>query len=198
MNLANKLTVLRIALVPIIVLVWLFPYSEFDIAFASVYIYGGISLSYFNLIILGIFALASFTDFLDGRIARKRNLITTFGKFADPIADKLLVNTMFVLMAYERLIPIVPVIIMICRDTIVDGCRMVASRSGVVVPADILGKLKTVLQMFAIILVLLNNLPFALFNVPFSDFILWFATLVSFVSGYSYYSQVREYIFESK
>ena len=197
MNLPNKLTVFRIVLVPIIALVWLFPYEEFGIAFMSFYI-NGISLSLLNVIVLALFAIASFTDFLDGQIARKKNLITTFGKFADPIADKLLVNTLFILMAYERYIPVVPVIIMLCRDTIVDGCRMAAARSGVVVAADILGKLKTTLQMFTIIFILLNDLPFALFDIPFSDFLLWFATLVSVASGYSYFIQMKEYIFESK
>ncbi len=197
MNLPNKLTVFRIALVPIIVLVWLFPYEQFGIAFMAFY-FDGISLSLLNVIVLGLFVLASFTDFLDGQIARKKDLITTFGKFADPIADKLLVNTLFILMAYDHYIPVVPVIIMLCRDTIVDGCRMIAARSGVVVAADILGKLKTVLQMLTIIFVLVNGLPFSLFDIPFADILLWFATLISVVSGYSYFIQMKEYIFESK
>ncbi len=197
MNLPNKLTVFRIVLVPIIVLVWLFPYEEFDIAF-YVFHFGQTSLSVLNIIVLALFAIASFTDFVDGQIARRKNLITTFGKFADPLADKLLVNTLFILMAYEHYIPVVPVIIMLGRDIIVDGCRMMASKSGVVVAAGILGKLKTVLQMFTVIFVLLNNLPFALWNIPFSDFLLWFATLISVVSGYSYFIQMKDYIFESK
>ena len=197
MNLPNKLTIFRIILVPILVLTWLFPYEQFNIFFREFHI-GNTSLSVLNLIALLIFAIASFTDFLDGSIARKYNLITTFGKFADPIADKLLVNTMFILFAYERMIPVVPVVIMLARDTIVDGCRMIASKNGVVVAAGFMGKLKTVLQMFTIIFVLLNNLPFELFNVPFTLFILWFATLISVMSGYSYFSQLKEYIFESK
>ncbi len=197
MNLPNKLTVFRIVLVPVIVLVWLFPYNEFNIAF-HVFHFGQTSLSVLNIIILALFAIASFTDFVDGQIARRKNLITTFGKFADPIADKLLVNTLLILMAYEHYIPVVPVIIMLGRDIIVDGCRMMASKSGIVVAAGILGKLKTVLQMFTVIFVLLNNLPFALWNIPVSDFMLWFATLISVVSGYSYFIQMKEYIFESK
>lgn len=196
MNLPNKLTIFRIILVPLLVFTWLFPYEQFNIYFTQIHI-GNTSLSILNLIALFIFAIASFTDFLDGSIARKYNLITTFGKFADPIADKLLVNTMFILFAYERMIPVVPVVIMLARDTIVDGCRMIASKNGVVVAAGFMGKLKTVLQMFTIIFVLLNNLPFELFNIPFTTFILWFATLISVMSGYSYFSQLKEYIFES-
>ena len=197
MNLPNKLTIFRIILVPVLVLVWLFPYEQFNIVFYQFHV-GNISLSVLNLIVLGIFALASFTDYLDGTIARKNNLITTFGKFADPIADKLLVNTMFIIFAYERMIPVVPVVIMLARDTIVDGCRMIASKNGVVVSAGMMGKLKTVLQMFTIIFMLINNLPFELFNIPFATFLLWFATLVSAMSGYSYFVQLKEYIFESK
>ncbi len=196
MNLPNKLTVLRIILVPVLVLVWLFPYSLFNIEFPT-YAIGTVSLSLLNLIVLLIFALASITDFLDGNIARKRNLITTFGKFADPIADKLLVNATLIILCYKGIIPVVPVIIMFLRDTIVDGCRMIASSKGVVIAAGKLGKLKTVLQMFAIIFSLLNNLPFELVGIPFSTILVWFASFISALSGYTYFSQVKQYIFES-
>ena len=158
---------------------------------------GNTSVSLLNIIILLIFAIASFTDFLDGQIARKNNLVTTFGKFADPIADKLLVNVVLIIMVAKGMIPVVPVILMLARDTIVDGCRMIASQNGVVVAAGMLGKLKTVLQMITIILVLLNNLPFELLYLPVSDIVLWFATFISLASGYSYFIQLKDYIFES-
>ncbi len=196
MNLPNKLTLFRIVLVPILALVWLFPYAEFDIYFLNLEV-GNTSLSLLNIIVLVIFALASFTDFLDGHIARKHNLITTFGKFADPIADKLLVNVVLIIMAAKSMIPVVPVILMLARDTIVDGCRMIAAQNGVVVAAGFLGKLKTVLQMIAIILVLLNNLPFELIYLPMADIMIWFAALISVASGYAYFTQLKEYIFES-
>ncbi len=196
MNLPNKLTLFRIVLVPILALVWLFPYAEFDIYFLNLEV-GNTSLSLLNIIVLVIFALASFTDFLDGHIARKHNLITTFGKFADPIADKLLVNVVLIIMAAKSMIPVVPVILMLARDTIVDGCRMIAAQNGVVVAAGFLGKLKTVLQMIAIILVLLNNLPFELVYLPMADIMIWFAALISVASGYAYFTQLKEYIFES-
>ena len=196
MNLPNKLTMFRIALVPILALVWLFPYDEFNISFIS-FEAGNTSVSLLNIIILLIFAIASFTDFLDGQIARKNNLVTTFGKFADPIADKLLVNVVLIIMVAKGMIPVVPVILMLARDTIVDGCRMIASQNGVVVAAGMLGKLKTVLQMITIILVLLNNLPFELLYLPVSDIVLWFATFISLASGYSYFIQLKDYIFES-
>ena len=197
MNLPNKLTVFRIFLVPILVLVWLFPYTQFNINFISFDI-AGVEISLYNIILLMIFAIASLTDMLDGQIARKRGLVTTFGKFADPIADKLLVNTTLILLAYDHTIPVVPVILMLGRDIIVDGCRMIASKSGVVVAAGFMGKLKTVAQMFAIIFFLVNNLPFEILDIPVADILLWFAALSSLMSGYSYFIQMKDYIFESK
>lgn len=197
MNLPNKLTVFRIFLVPLLVLVWLFPYTQFNINFISFDI-AGVELSLYNIILLMIFAIASLTDMLDGQIARKRGLVTTFGKFADPIADKLLVNTTLILLAYDHTIPVVPVILMLGRDIIVDGCRMIASKSGVVVAAGFMGKLKTVAQMFAIIFFLVNNLPFEILDIPVADILLWFAALSSLMSGYSYFIQMKDYIFESK
>ena len=197
MNLPKRLTIIRIIMIPVIVLIYLFPYAQFGINVQSFDV-GFVSISLVNIIVLGLFILTSFTDFLDGYIARSQNMITTFGKFADPIADKLLVNTMFILFAAQGVIPVVPVLIMIARDTIVDGCRMIASSNGTVVAAGYLGKVKTVSQMLAIILILLNNLPFELYRFPVSDLVLWFAAIVSFVSGVSYFNQMKEYIFESK
>ena len=196
MNLPNKLTLFRIVLVPVLCLVWLFPYDQFGIAFDSLTV-GGISVSYLNLIVLAIFGIASFTDFLDGKIARKNNIVTTFGKFADPIADKLLVNTMLIIMTYKHMIPLVCCIVMILRDIIVDGCRMRAAQKGVVVSAGMLGKLKTALQMVTIVLILFNNIPFEIWNIPLDEILIWFTTFISIAGGYSYFMQVKEYIFES-
>lgn len=196
MNLPNKLTIFRIILVPILCVVWLFPYEQFDYSFTVINI-GHISLSILNIIVLAIFAIASFTDFLDGKIARKKNLITTFGKFFDPIADKLLVNTVLIILAYKHMIPVLPCVIMICRDIVVDGCRMIAAQNGVVVSAGILGKLKTVLQMITIIIVLLNNLPFELYSLPVDEILIWFTAFVSATGGYSYFMQLKQYVFES-
>lgn len=196
MNLPNKLTVLRIILVPLVALIWLFPYEQFGIKIGYLMIFD-VSVSYLNLIVLFVFAIASFTDFLDGKIARKRNLVTTFGKFFDPIADKLLVNMMLIILACKHMIAVVPVVLMILRDIIVDGCRMIAAQKGVVISAGILGKMKTVLQMFTIIFVLMNNLPFEIWYLPVSDILMWFTSFVSVAGGYSYFTQVKKYIFES-
>ena len=196
MNLPNKLTMFRIILIPVIILVYLFPYASFGIE-VTVFHIAGIELSLINLIALLIYVVAAVTDALDGHIARSRNMITTFGKFADPIADKLLTTTMFLLFAARGIIPVVPVIIMVARDTVVDGCRMVASSNGKVVAAGMMGKLKTVLQMITIALVLLNNLPFEILRLPVSEIMLWFAAFVSLASGIQYFNQMKDDIFES-
>lgn len=196
MNLPNRLSLFRIILVPVIALVYLFPYAQFGIEVME-FEFGFVSLRLSNIVVLVLFAIASFTDFLDGYLARKHNLITSFGKFIDPIADKLLVNTMLVLFAASGATPVVPVIVMIWRDTIVDGLRMSAAKKGTVVAAGFLGKVKTVVQMFAIIVILLNNLPFELVRFPMQDFLIWFATCVSVISGVSYFMQLKDDVMET-
>lgn len=109
----------------------------------------------------------------------------------------MLVNTMMIMFACMGMVPVVPVIVMIWRDTIVDGLRMSTASKGVVVAAGMLGKIKTVSQMVTIILVLLNNLPFELLRFPMADFMLWFSMLVSVASGFSYFMQMKEYVLES-
>lgn len=196
MNLPNKLSLFRIALVPVLALVMLFPYAQFGIQVLEFQI-GNVSLSVINIIAVIIFVVASITDFLDGYIARRDGLVTSFGKFIDPIADKLLVNTIFILMAVQGNIPVLPVLLMIWRDMIVDGLRMSSAKSGKVVAAGYLGKVKTVLQMATIVVLLLNNLPFELVRFPMGEFLLWLATIVSVVSGISYFMQLKEVVMES-
>lgn len=195
MNLPNKLTLFRILLVPLIACLYVFFDHRMDIAIAA----NGkvVSLSSSHILVLILFAIASFTDFLDGKIARKYNMITSFGKFLDPIADKLLVNTMFILFAISGVVSIIPVIVMIWRDMIVDGLRMNASAKGKVVAAGMMGKAKTVLQMFAIILILLNNLPFAFIGLPVADILLWMAMIVSLMSGVDYFIKLKDIVMES-
>lgn len=197
MNLPNRLTLLRIFFVPLIVFFAVFPFAQYDIVFGHLSV-GFVSLPILNLILLGLFAFASFTDFLDGYLARKNHQVSTFGKFMDPIADKLLVNTLFILFAYQGLIPVVAVLVMIWRDVFVDGLRMLAAEKGKVVAAGYLGKLKTVVQMVTIMLILVSNLPFELYNLPVSTFMLWFSVVVSITSGINYFRQLSSVVLESK
>lgn len=196
MNLPNKLTVTRVLLVPLLILIYMFPYPAIGIEM-PIYHIGNANISLVNGIVLLIFFIASLTDYFDGRIARKEKLITTFGKFADPIADKLLVNTILLLLASDQTISIIIPIIMISRDTIVDAIRLVAANKQVVMAASKLGKVKTATQMVAVILVLLNNFPFSYIGIPVDQIVLWIATVVSVVSGINYFMKSRKMLTES-
>ncbi len=141
MNIANKLTLMRVFLIPVFIVLYVnqqIPYNE--------------------IIAAGIFVVASLTDFLDGYLARKYNLVTNFGKFLDPLADKLLVNMALIcfLTVPDNPVPFWVVLIIISRDFIISGFRLVASDNGVVIAADYWGKVKTATQMVMIILVILN------------------------------------------
>lgn len=196
MNLPNKLTVIRVLLVPLLILVYMFPYDTTGIN-VPVYHILDTDISLVNIIILVIFIVASITDYFDGRIARSKKLITTFGKFADPIADKLLVNTIFLLLASDGKINIIIPIIMISRDTIVDAIKMSAASKQVVVAASKLGKLKTVSQMIALCFLLVNNFPFSVLGIDLATILAWIATVISVISGIDYFIKNREMFMET-
>lgn len=153
MNLPNKLTIFRIILVPVMVIISLLNIQGTFL---------NIPITYW--IINLIFIIASITDHLDGKIARKNNLVTTFGKFADPLADKILVlSTMLILVEFNKLPAWIPIIVL-AREFVVSGYRLIAvEKGGQVIAANIWGKLKTVTQMIAIILSLLDLNAFAAF-----------------------------------
>ena len=140
MNLPNKLTIFRIILIPFFVFFLLAPYFE----------------GYGNYIAVAIFIVASLTDLLDGKIARKYNMVTNFGKFMDPLADKLLVCSAMICLVDLRLIPSWVVIIIIAREFIIIGFRLVASDNGIVIAASYWGKFKTTFQMIMVIVLILN------------------------------------------
>ena len=191
MNLPNKLTMVRIALVPFVVIVYLCIDDNFWVMDETS------GLAFRDVLVFIIFATASITDMLDGMIARKYHLITSFGKFVDPIADKLLVNTVLIMLAYTHQANIIAVLLMIARDLFVDGLRMTAASQGKVVSAGFYGKLKTVLQMVAIVFLLLKNWPFSYLGLPVDQILLWAATLASLYSGYIYFMKLKKYILES-
>lgn len=196
MNLPNKLTVTRVLLVPLLIFIYMFPYESVGITI-PVYHVLNTNVSLVNIIILLIFLVASITDYFDGKIARKEKLITTFGKFADPIADKLLINTIFLLLASKQTINIIIPIIMISRDTIVDAIKMSAASKQVVVAASKLGKLKTVSQMIAVGFLLVNNFPFSFIGIDVANILAWIATVISVISGIDYFIKNREMLTET-
>ncbi len=196
MNLPNKLTMIRIFLTFVIILILLFPFSAMGITIPQVFINESIVIDIRYPIAAVLFALASITDFIDGYIARKYNMITDFGKMMDAIADKILVNSLLIILCAQGFIhPIIPVII-ILRDTIVNSIKMAAGNAGKVVAAITLGKVKTACLMIGIILTLIYNMPFELWNLRIADFLLVVAAVLSVVSGIQYYSLNKEYIFK--
>lgn len=196
MNLPNKLTVIRVLLVPLLILIFMFPYDTAGINI-PVYHVLNTDISLVNIIVLIIFIIASITDYFDGKIARSKKLITTFGKFADPIADKLLINTIFLLLASNGTINIIIPIIMIARDTIVDAIKMSAASKQVVVAASQLGKLKTVTQMVAICFLLVNSFPFSGLGIDIAEILVWLATIVSVISGIDYFVKNQKMLLET-
>ena len=140
MNLPNKLTILRVIMIPFFVFFMLAPYFE----------------GYGNYIAVALFIIASFTDFLDGYLARKNNLVTNFGKFMDPLADKLLVCAALVCLIETGMLESWIVIIIISREFIISGFRLIASDNGVVIAASYWGKFKTVFQIIMVVCLILN------------------------------------------
>ena len=195
MNLPNKLTMLRIFLTFIIIFILLFPFSALGIDVPLIYVNESIVIDVRYIIAGILFILASITDFFDGMIARKYNLITDFGKMIDAIADKILVNSILIILCAQGFIhPIIPVIIIV-RDTIVDSIKMVAGSKGNVVAAIKTGKYKTASLMVGIVLTLFYDMPFELWNIHVSDFLLIVACALSIVSGVQYYFMNRKFIF---
>ena len=196
MNLPNKLTTIRLISVPLFIIIYLIPYQTLGIVMPTFDILST-ELSLLDIILFLIFSLSALTDYLDGYLARKKNLVTTFGKFIDPIADKLIVNTALLLLASSNDISIIIPIIMISRDTIVDAIRLVASGKNVVLAASFLGKAKTMTQMIAICILLLNNVVFEAMGIPMGQIMIWIATFISVLSGIEYFTKNRQYIMES-
>ena len=168
MNLANKLTILRIFMVPVVMVFLLhqIPYGDYIAAF--------------------VFILAAITDSLDGYIARSRNQITNFGKFMDPLADKLLVSAALISLASMGEISAWVVVIIIAREFTISVLRAVAAAEGHVIAASVWGKVKTISQIVAISLILLDNFPFRYINVPVDTIVLWIAVIFTVISGVDY------------
>lgn len=188
MNLPNKLTLMRVFLLPLIIIVAVIEGIEYEGNFLKKELFLGVNIA--NIIVLVIFIIASFTDYLDGHIARKQHIVTDFGKFLDPLADKLLVSiTMIYLIQIHRFdffgMSFAFVVgLIIAREFAVTGLRLLAaSKEGAVIAAKMLGKLKTVSQMIMIMVLLLNS-----FNIQIIGFILVMIALVlTIVSGVDYF-----------
>ena len=207
MNLPNKITISRIALIVVMIIGILVLACIPDFRVQPI---GNSSVNPVYLVICIIFIIAALTDMLDGKIARKYNLVSDFGKFLDPIADKLLNDGIMIFLlvpqAYaleQRRDPVMLTVLLFCvvlmigRDLVVDGLRLVAVRKNIVIAANIYGKMKTVFQMVAIPMLLLNDWPFLYFDsswsqaLQISNICFYIATIMSLVSGVIYVVQNR-------
>ncbi|MGX7108591.1 CDP-diacylglycerol--glycerol-3-phosphate 3-phosphatidyltransferase [Facklamia miroungae] len=186
MNIANRLTVFRIFLIPLFVCLLSIPLD-----WGQLNLLGSSISNHFFLAGL-IFAIASFTDYLDGYLARKLNLVTSFGIFADPMADKLLVIAAMILLVEHQYIPAWMVIIIVSRELLVTGLRVLLAQSnGKVMAAAWPGKIKTFSQMFAILFYLWNNLGFAWLPFSLANVLMWIALFFTIYSGVEYFYQAR-------
>lgn len=194
MNLPNRITMARIFLSILIIAILLFPFDAVGITTLKLFINESIVVDVKYLIVGGLFIVASITDFVDGYIARKYSMVTDLGKMLDAIADKVLVNSVLIILATSGFIhPLIPVII-VCRDTFVNTIKMIAGNKGKVVAAIKSGKLKTICMMIGISLTLFYNLPFELWNLRISDVFLYVACILSVVSAVQYYNLNKKYI----
>lgn len=177
MNLPNKLTMFRVILIPFFIVFLLVPITPYD-----------------KWIALAIFIIASLTDLLDGKIARKYNLVTNFGKFMDPLADKLLVCSALICLIELNKIPSWMVIIIIAREFIISGFRLVAADNGVVIAASYWGKFKTTFQMLAVCLLIADIEVLSLVT----QIILWIAVILTVVSLIDYLIKNKDVMKENK
>lgn len=197
MNIPTKITTARIVLV-VALLAFLLVF-DFIPDYAPICFGPNGSINIVYLIAMIVFIIASCTDFLDGYLARKWHQVTDLGKFLDPVADKLLVNSILIYLLVSRFgnmtIPVFAVVIMIARDLVVDALRFVAANKGIVLAANIFGKLKTIFQMIAIPVVLLNGWPFSYFDLNWNPYfrianiLIYLATAMSLLSGIIYVAQ---------
>ncbi len=180
MNLPNKLTVMRVVLIPFFVFFLLAPYFE----------------GYGNYIAVAIFIVASLTDLLDGKIARKYNLVTNFGKFMDPLADKLLVCAAMICLIETGQLPAWIVVVIISREFIISGFRLIASDNGVVIAASYWGKFKTTFQMLMVI-VLILDLPMTFFD-WLGQILIWVSLALTVISLIDYIVKNKAVLKEQK
>ncbi|MCD4826435.1 MAG: CDP-diacylglycerol--glycerol-3-phosphate 3-phosphatidyltransferase [Acholeplasmataceae bacterium] len=188
MTTANKLTILRVIMIPLmIVFLYIKPLDE---------MIGFLGLSINQFIFAVLFVIASLTDLLDGYIARKYNQITTFGKFLDPIADKVLVLValLFLMVIDPSRVPIWAVMIVIMREFLVTGIRLLAVDKGEVIAASPYGKVKTATTMIALVLMLFNDFGITHW---IADIIFWIAILFTLISGIDYLVKNKKVVFES-
>lgn len=194
-NLPTKLTFVRLILSLVIIILLIFPFYRVGVNFPQ-FLFKNILIDLRYLISGVLFIIASITDYYDGKLARKNNEVTNFGKLVDAIADKVLVNSVLIIFACQGFISAVVPVVIIVRDIIVDAIRMICANNGKVQAAKLSGKIKTATLMVGIILTFFYNLPFQIWGYRVSDFFLYFGTIMSVVSMFEYYNLNKKIIFQ--
>lgn len=197
MNLPNKITITRIVLSIICIVLLIVPLQRFGIDLPPVEVTAAIRVPVKYIICGCLFLLASVTDFIDGHIARKYNLVTDFGKVMDAVADKILVNGVLIALACNGFISVVIPVVIVSRDIFVDSIKMVVGNKVGAVGASKTGKIKTVFMMTGVTLMLFYNLPFEIWGLKVADLLIMIATVLSVVSGVEYYVNNKKYILEN-
>lgn len=194
-NLPTKLTFVRLILSLVIIILLIFPFYRVGVNFPQ-FLFKNILIDLRYLISGVLFIIASITDYYDGKLARKNNEVTNFGKLVDAIADKVLVNSVLIIFACQGFISAVVPVVIIVRDIIVDAIRMICANNGKVQAAKLSGKIKTATLMVGVILTFFYNLPFQIWGYRVSDFLLYFGTIMSVVSMFEYYNLNKKIIFQ--
>lgn len=194
MNKANKITMVRIIMSVLIIILLLFPFDEIGYDFPTYLLNKNIVIDLKYIISGVLFVFASLTDCLDGYVARKYNMVTDFGKMIDAISDKMLTNSVLIILACNSMISPIIAVVIIVRDIIVDSIKMLIGNKGKVVAAIKVAKLKTITLMSGIVLTLFYNLPFELININISEYLLILAAVLSVVSGIKYYIMAKDFI----
>lgn len=197
MNLPNKITITRIVLSIICIVLLIVPLQKFGIDLPPVEVTAAIRVPIKYIICGCLFLLASVTDFIDGHIARKYNLVTDFGKVMDAVADKILVNGVLIALACNGFISVIIPVVIVSRDIFVDSIKMVVGNKVGAVGASKTGKIKTVFMMTGVTLMLFYNLPFEIWGLKVADLLIMIATVLSVVSGVEYYVNNKKYILEN-
>ncbi|OLN22731.1 CDP-diacylglycerol--glycerol-3-phosphate 3-phosphatidyltransferase [Domibacillus antri] len=192
MNLPNKITISRILMIPFFILIMVV-----DFGWGTVNVFGT-DMPVEHLAGALIFIFASTTDWIDGYIARKYNLVTNLGKFLDPLADKLLVSAALIILVELNFAASWIVIAIISREFAVTGLRLILAGTGEVVAANMLGKIKTWTQIVAIAVLLLHNAPFESIGIPFGNIMLWIALFFTMWSGWDYFKLNKDVFKNSK
>ncbi|WP_029420441.1 CDP-diacylglycerol--glycerol-3-phosphate 3-phosphatidyltransferase [Alicyclobacillus macrosporangiidus] len=188
MNLANRITLARIFLVPVVVFTLLVRFNFWTVTINHRTTTGS------EIIAALVFIIAATTDGLDGYIARKRKLVTNFGKFLDPLADKLLISAVLIsLVEMQRLSAWVAILI-ISREFAVTGLRLVAAAEGIVIAASRLAKWKTATQVVAMVALIINNFPFSVIGFPFDTLAVYAMVIMTLASGVDYFIKNKHVI----